>query len=312
MVPNLALPDGWTFEDFCLGMYVLIDECWPHLAPALQRPGPAPHCTDQELVTMAVVGECCGWQRETELVSRWAARRDLFPHQLERSRFHRRRRQLAAAINALRLLLLAALDFALDRQCVIDSLPIPVLPFATSRRSRRHEWQIHGAAFGRVPTKGITIVGYKLLLLVTLNGLIRDFVLAPATVAEVTVGGELLEELHDLDVLGDKAFVSAPLHQRLTAECGVRLTPLPRRNQRSQVPATVRQTFAAARRGVETVISQLPEQFHIETNHARTFGSLCARLLTKLTAHTLCGVLNRRLGRSDVLQIKALAFPPST
>ncbi len=311
MVPNPALPDGWTFEDFCLWMYVLIDELWPQLVPALRRPGPTPRCRDQELVTMAVVGECCGWQRETDLISRWAEHRALFPHQPERSRFHRRRIQLAEAINAVRALVLADLDFALDHQCVLDSLPIPVLTFATSRRQRRHEWQIFGAAFGRVPTKGITIFGYKLYLLVTLNGLIRDFVLAPANEAEVTVGGELLEEHADLAVLGDKAFLSAPLRAHLRATCGVRLTTLPRRNQQPQVPAAVRHTFAAARRVIETVVSQLAEQFHIETTQARTFSGLCARLLTKLTAHTLCVALNRRLGRPEVLQIKALAFPPA-
>ncbi|MHB8748561.1 MAG: IS982 family transposase, partial [Aggregatilineales bacterium] len=36
---------------------------------------------------------------------------------------------------------------------------------------------------------------------------------------------------------------------------------------------------------------------------------LCTRLLTKLTAHTLCVYLNRLLGKPNFLQIKALAFP---
>jgi len=36
---------------------------------------------------------------------------------------------------------------------------------------------------------------------------------------------------------------------------------------------------------------------------------LCARLASKLTAHTLCIYINRLLGKADALQIKALAFP---
>ena len=58
----------------------------------------------------------------------------------------------------------------------------------------------------------------------------------------------------------------------------------------------------------------LPETFDrvqvgIETNHAHTFRGLCARLYTKLTAHTLCIYINRLLGVQDYLQIKKLAFP---
>ncbi|HEU5103152.1 MAG TPA: hypothetical protein VFU22_29225 [Roseiflexaceae bacterium] len=39
------------------------------------------------------------------------------------------------------------------------------------------------------------------------------------------------------------------------------------------------------------------------------FWGLCARLYTKLAAHTLCLYLNRLLGNPDRLRIKALAFP---
>jgi hypothetical protein len=46
----------------------------------------------------------------------------------------------------------------------------------------------------------------------------------------------------------------------------------------------------------------------IEANHAKTFWGLCARLYSKLTAHTLCVYLNRLLGCTDYLQIKKLAF----
>jgi hypothetical protein len=48
---------------------------------------------------------------------------------------------------------------------------------------------------------------------------------------------------------------------------------------------------------------------HVETNHAHSFDGLCARLYTKLTAHTLCIKINRLLGQPDVLRIKALAWP---
>lgn len=187
-----------NFDDFCLGTYVLVDEVWPQIAPHCRRPGPAPVCSDPELVTMAVVGECRGWDKETVLLSNWHAHRDLFPHQPERSRFNRRRR-----------LLLATLDLAQGRQCVLDSLPIPVIRFHLVPASNRTGWQAYEARLGRVPAKKQTIFDYKLYLLATLNGVTLDVVLAPANVAELQVGTDLLADHADLAVLGDKAFISA-------------------------------------------------------------------------------------------------------
>jgi hypothetical protein len=298
-----------SFEDFCLWTYVLIDDCWPHLASRDRRPGPPPRCSDAELVTMALIGECKGWAEETVLLSEWSAHRDLFPRQPTRTRFNRRRRQLQGAINECRRLLLAMLDFAQDRQCVLDSLPIPVIQFHLVPHGQRAYWQTYEARFGQVPAKSLTIFGYKLYLLVTRNGVILDFALVPANVLELQAGIELLEEHTDLEVLGDKAFISAPLQARLQAENRLTLRTLPRRNQRVQVPPEEVRAFNAARQIVETVNSQLAEQFGIEVNHAQSFAGLTARLITKLTAHTLSVTLNRLLGAANILQIKTLAFP---
>jgi hypothetical protein len=305
--PERACP--WTFDDLCLWMYCLVDEVWVRIAPCCRRPGPVPRCADPELVTMALISECCGWDQETEAVSRWQQHRDLFPHQPSRTRFNRRRRHLQGAINELRRLILAGLDLAQDRQCVIDSLPIPVMRFHLVPGAHRAEWQAAAARFGKVPSKKITIFGYKLYLLVTLSGVILDFVLASANVPEVQVGEEVLSAHTDLDALGDKAFVSTPLAVRLWAENRVRLITLPRRNEQRQVPQAIRRQLNGARQVAETVNSHLAEQFRIELNHAQSFWGLTARLLTKLTAHTLCLSLNRLLGRPNVLQIKNLAFP---
>jgi DDE family transposase len=310
MVPE---PEGscpWTFEDFCLWVDYVVDELWARIAPRCRRPGPAPACSDPELVTMALVGECKGWDRETELLSEWAQHRDLIPRQPERTRFNRRRRQLQGAINALRRLLLGVLDLAQDRQCALDSLPVPVINFhLVPRGHARARWPAVGAAFGKVASKKLTIFGFKRSLLVTLNGLILDFVLAPANVPEVQAGAELLAEHTDRAAFSDQAFVSAPLAERLWDHNRIRLWTLPRRNEQRTVPAEVQRLLNPVRQVVETVNSQLTEQFHLETNHAQSGDGLTARLLPKLTAHTLCLHLNRLRGAPDVLQIKHLAVP---
>jgi Transposase DDE domain len=296
------------FDDFCCWMYVVVDDLWRSIAPLCQRPGPTPVCSDSELITMALVGECLGWDQETDLLRHWQQHRNLFPCLPERTRFNRRRRNLIYAINLLRRILLSLLDVAQDRQCALDSLPLPVVQFHLVPGCSR-EWAAHGARFGRVPSKRATIFGYKLHLLVTLGGVILDFELAPANAMDLAVGEELLSQWADLLAIGDKAYVSAPVAAALWKEHRVRLVTLPRCNQRKQVGAEFRQAVNAARAIIETVNAQLTEQFQIERNRAHSFWGLCARLYTKLTAHTLCIYLNRLLGNANFLQIKALALP---
>ena len=297
------------FEAFCLSMYVLVDDLWTRIGHRYRRPGPAAACSDSELITMVLVGECRGWDQETELVAGWQDYRRLFPVIPERSRFNRRRRALQHAINTLRRAALTALDLAQDRQCLIDSLPVPVMPFPLVPSSpSTGTWRTAGASFGKVSGKKQTICGYKLHLLVTLGGVILDFVLAPANVHDLTIGAELLAEQRGVLALGDKAYYSAAVAAALQAEVGVTLFALPRASQRGQLPPAVVALHTRCRQIIEPVNEQLTDPLHLAANHAKTCWGLCGRLYSKLPAHTLCVYLNRLLGHPDCLQIKGLAF----
>jgi hypothetical protein len=297
-----------TFDDFCLYMYVIVDDIWQGIAPYFKRRGPEPKCSDSELLTLVLIGECRGWDLETEMLSYWGEHRDKFPTLPTQSRFNRRRRNLMQALNLIRQTVLTLIDISQDQHCAIDSLPIPVVQFHLVPGATG-DWKAYGARFGKVPSKKCTIFGYKLHLLVTLSGLILDFALAPANAADLVVGVELLDQHTDLTVYGDKAYISAAVAENLLRTNRLHLLTLPRRNQQKQIPAPVRKTFNQVRQIIETVNGQLAEQFNIERNHAHTFWGLCTRLYTKLAAHTLCIFINRLLGKPDFLQIKGLAFP---
>lgn len=297
-----------SFDDFCLQVYVIVDDFWKTVAHYFHRPGPPPVCSDSELLTMVLVGECRGWDIETEMLAHWQAHRALFPHQPTQSRFNRRRRQLSDAFQLLRQWLLQQLDLTAEQLCVVDSQPIPVTAFHHAPRAAR-SWLSHQAAIGWSATKRVYFFGYRLHLLVTLEGLIRDYVLAPAPVRDLPVAEEMLANHTGLTVLGDKAYISKPVAAALWAERLIRLLALPRLNQREQLPHAFHHPFTAARFIVETVNSQLSQQFNIQRNHARSFHGLTTRLHAKLTAHTLCVYLNRLLEIPNFLQIKALAFP---
>ena len=57
------------FDDFCLWVYVLVDDMCKELEEQLRRPGPEPECSDSELIAICLIGECLGWDVETELLT---------------------------------------------------------------------------------------------------------------------------------------------------------------------------------------------------------------------------------------------------
>ena len=207
-----------------------------------------------------------------------------------------------------RLTQVQRLALAHDRQCVIDSLAIPVVQFYLVSDATG-DWRAYGARFDKVPFRQQTIYGYKRHLLITMGGVILDFELASANFLDIDVGYELLQEHTYLHVLGDKAYISAPKAAQLWRNNRLRLCTVPRRNQRQQIPVWMERVYNAGRQVIETVNSQLSEQFHIQIHHAHTFWGLCTRLISKLTAHTVCIYINRLLRKPDFLQIKALTFP---
>jgi hypothetical protein len=202
------------FEDFCLWVYVVVDDVWKGVEPMFGRPGPAPGCSDSELIAMAIIGECRGWDLETELPADSRERRGLFPVIPSQSRYHRRRRHLAQGFNAVRRAVLSLLDLAADRYCAVDSLPVPVVGFHLVPSAGR-EWAAYGASFGRVASRKQTIYGYKLHILATLGGVILDFELAPAHVSELEAGEDLLSGHTDLDVYGDKGCIGRAVEEEL-------------------------------------------------------------------------------------------------
>src|SRR4051794_27388083 len=110
-IPLEGFPMIADFDDFCLWMYTIIDDICLRIQPLLRRPGPAPKtCSDSELISLAIIGECRGWDMETNMLSEWKEHRDLFPKLPSQSRFNRRRRNLALIVNVIRRAVLQMLD----------------------------------------------------------------------------------------------------------------------------------------------------------------------------------------------------------
>ena len=298
-----------NFDDFCLWMYVVVDDLWKEIEVGYKHRRQRPECSDSELMSMVLISECRGWDVETEALSHWQCHRDLFPHIPSQSRYNRRRRALSDAFKLIRQAVVTRLDMAQDPQCALDSLPIPVVQFHHAPRASS-DWRSHDAQIGYVSAKKQWIYGYRLQGLVTLRGVIVDFMLAPAAYKDSEVMGEFLPNHGGRCILADKGYVNHAVIQQLDETYGAFLIAQTRKNQKKHpLPTIFRQIIPRWREICETVHSQLVEQFHIQRNYARSFYGLCTRLLAKLTAHTLCIYLNRLFGEVDFLCIKKLAFP---
>ena len=298
------------FTDLCTAAYVVVDDLYrAQVAPLDRRPGPAAGCTDSEVITLTLVAELVGLDEEVAFLA--YLRRNhptLFPRLPERSRYNRRRRALAVATNALRLRIQRQVWDGLPADerdlCVIDSLPVPVVGFAHA--CGRHRWRGH-AAYGYNATKKQTIYGFTLHLLATHSGLILDFALVPANVADGDLTAQLLEGQAHLTVLGDKAYLNAALRERLRREQAIDLLAPTRTNARAPMPPPLVRLIAHFRQAIETLNGQLAEQFGVERNRAKSLSGLCARIQAKLSSHTLGLFLNQHAGQ-PLLALKPLAL----
>ena len=127
-------------------MYVIVGDVMAQIRPLLKRRGPEPECSDSELITMALIGECRGWDLETGMLSYWREHDDLFPCIPSPSCFNRRR-NLMWAVNLIRQVILERLDVSQDVQCAVDSLPMPLCCFTWHPvRAAIGQHMAHGSA----------------------------------------------------------------------------------------------------------------------------------------------------------------------
>lgn len=288
------------FVDLCTYVYVATDEVYRRMiAPYDTRPGPRPRFTDSELLTVSIVAELVGLDAETRCLA--YLRRNhptLFPQLPERSRYNRRRRQLAEVTNRVRGAMMERLWRVLEAEgvdlCAIDSVPVPAVGFHHARHD--HRW--YGEAdYGRVAAKKQTVYGFKLHLLVSACGLILDFALVAANRADGTLAEQLLIDKAGLTVLGDKGYINGALHRMLAARNALSVLTPRRRNQRQQLPEALTRAINRARQIIETVNSQLVGQCHLQRNRAKSVWGLASRVHAKLAAHTFGLYLNYCLGR---------------
>lgn len=284
-------------------IFTIVDDVMkasPVIQKTLRRPGQKPHLTGSEVVTVALYQELIGEPREDHFFRLHAEGvRDYFPGLNERSRYNRRKRDLWSVILAVRMSLLIALGASEADTAVIDSAPTPCVGYKRSKLATDFAGSSH---YGVCSSKAMKYFGVKLHNLVTLTGVILDFMLTSAAPHDSQPVMEFLEAHKEklIEVIGDKAYNGELLQTMAREELGIVLTAPQKANQPKRGTKAERDCYARWRLVAERANSQLQEQFHLSKHYAKSKWGLMTRIAAKVTAHTIGILVNKLHGRKPL------------
>jgi hypothetical protein len=280
-------------EDLFVYVYVLVHDMI--LAGAIvipRRPGPAPACTDAELLAIAEVRHMLGRRSESAFLAEVA--RDwghLFPRLPCQSEANRRTRWLWGAFEQLRAALAARLP---DDDCQqVDTSALPVKH--PSRVRGPDQWTGPGndlaARFGRDAAHAEWFYGFRLAVKTDLGSrIVRSWAIVLAAVSEREVAAALLEHgTQPRDLLADKGF-NGRAFATAQAERGTAVLVPPGKKDRATTPPALLKVIAEWRNRIETTFSEITDQMELARHGAHTFWGLLTRTAATIAAHTILRV----------------------
>jgi hypothetical protein len=250
-----------------------------------------PKLTDKQLIALSLAAESLGIDSERYLFKQLPT---LLAGQIERSVFNRRRRQLAFKIELLRQRMSAVLAPS-EGYYLVDSMPLEICKFGRAKRLRIcQEADEVRPDYGYCAVHHMHYFGYKIHAACSPDGIIKTVDLSRASTHDIHYLNDLKTQLHDCVLVGDKGYLSRQYQQDLFDAAAIRLETPMRRNQLDFTPFNP--VLRKARKRIETLFSQLCDQFMIRRNYAKSFQGLATRILTKVTAMTLIQWFNHRNG----------------
>jgi IS5 family transposase len=277
-------------EGLFVYVYVLIHDLMLARAVVVPgRPGPAPACSDAELLAIAVVRHLPGRRSEAgflaEVARDWGHLFPALPHQSEANR---RTRWLRGAFEQLRTVLAARLPEDDCQQVDTSALPVK----HASRVRGPDQWTGPGndlaARFGRDAAHAEWFYGFRLAAKTDLGSrIVRAWSIVPAAVNEREVAVDLLEAgPAPRDLLADKGFSGRDFAARLAAAGTAVLVP-PDKKHRAAMPSALLKVIAERRNRIETTFSEITDQMELARHGAHTFWGLLTRTAAIIAAHTL-------------------------
>jgi hypothetical protein len=257
-----------------------------------RKVGRRPKFSDIEVIALSLTSETLSIDSENNLFIKLNTEyKKQFPNLITRSKYNIRRRGLFMQTEKLRKILSDKIINA-ENIFIIDSMPLEICKLSRASRAK-----ICRKDYETLPDKGFCasqktyFYGYKLHGLCTINGVFISYDLTKASVHDVNYLPDIKQKISNALLLGDKGYVSEEIQTDLFHSENITLqTPL-RYNQDKykKQPYILRKS----RKRIETLFSQLCDQFMIRRNYAKSFDGFRIRIISKISALTILQYINK-------------------
>jgi len=221
---------------------------------------------------------------------------------IERSVYNRRVRKLSFKLEEVRQKMVNEMQPNSDLY-VIDSMPLEVCRLSRENRSKVCQEHIESASnFGFCAAQDMRYFGYKLHAVCTPEGIRKMFDISKASLHDIHYLNGIQDAVDHCVLVGDKGYLSQQWQNDLFKTASINLQTPMRKNQLNfrEWPSDYRK----ARKRIETLFSQLCDQFMIRRNYAKSFKGISRRIVTKIAALTLIQWVNFLAGNKlDNLKI---------
>lgn len=259
-----------------------------------------PKLSDIELISLIILAEFKSIDSEHQLF------RDIkgfeIEPKIERSVYNRRKRKLFPFLKEIRMKMVDKFNES-ENYFIVDSMPLEVCKISRSSRSK-----ICKDVDYAYPNKGfcasqnLHFYGYKLHAVCSISGIFQSFDISPASVHDIHYLQDIKLQMSDCVLLGDKGYLSQTIQLDLFNEVNIELETPKRKNQKDYKPQFYQ--FKKYRKRIETLFSQLCDQFMIRRNYAKTFEGFKTRILAKITTLTTIQYLNKFVFDRNINNLK--------
>ncbi|MCW0516324.1 IS982-like element ISRa1 family transposase, partial [Riemerella anatipestifer] len=247
-----------------------------------------PKMSDLEVISLNITAEYLSIDSELQLFRKLP---NSLINKIERSVYNKRKRRLSLQTEQIRQRI--SMEFnEFEDIFIVDSMPMKVCENARSTRSKICKEQSYSSpTYGYCASQKLYFYGYKLHAVCSLNGVIKNFDISPASVHDIHYLKDIGEQMRNCTLIGDRGYLSAKVQIDLFNYANIKLDTPMRSNQKDYIPQF--SLYKKKRKRIETFFSQLCDQFMIKRNYAKTFEGFKTRIISKITAATVIQYINK-------------------
>ena len=270
-----------------------------------RRRGVVPRFSDIEVIALSLTAETLSIDSENYLFRKLAESKKEIPNLISRRQFNDRRKSTSELCEKIRKRIADSIDGG-EKYFCIDSKPIEVCRMSRSKRCKMGRKNYKKAPnFGYCASQREHYYGYKLHALCGLSGVIHSYDLTKASVHDIRYLQDVKLEYHDCSIFGDRGYIGQEVQLNLFESVNIKLDCPYRLNQKDWKPQFI--PFAKARKRIETIFSQLNDQFMLIRNYAKETDGLFSRIIGKISAFTILQHINN-LNNNPIGRVKYALF----